>query len=98
MITASRERLNFHFSHQHHLANYLPSNDVPLVLRHLPQELLRQILLFLIQTALMLKLLEFQVFKVFALDIQQVSILWRKRKENEAQQSGCGLPNMKKEQ
>lgn len=83
---------------KHHLANYLPSNDVPLILCHLPQELLRQVLLLLIQTALTLKLLEFQVFKVFALDIQQVSILWRKRKGNEAHQSGCGLPNMKKEQ
>ena len=54
---------------------YLSSNNVPLIFSHFPQELLGQVLLFFIQTALTLKLLEFQVFKVFALNIQQISIL-----------------------
>lgn len=56
-----------------------------------------QVLLFLIKTTLVLKLLEFQVFEVLALDIQQVSVLWRKWNENEACQSGCSLPYLKKQ-
>ena len=76
---------------KHGLANYLPGHDVPLIFRYLPQELLSQVLLFLIQAALMLKLLEFQVFKVFALNIQQVGILRGRQNEKEAHWSGSSL-------
>ena len=44
----------------------------------------------------MFKLLELQVFKVFAFYIQQVSILGRKQKENKTYQDGCSLLNVKK--